>query len=41
MLVSILADGLVLKPVMIIQRSTAELELFEVGHKPEQLLLTY
>jgi hypothetical protein len=40
-LICITADGTALKPMMIVQRSTAELKLFEVGCTPKQLLLAY
>jgi hypothetical protein len=36
MLVCIAADGTSLTPMVIVQRSTAELELFEVGYTPNQ-----
>jgi hypothetical protein len=36
MLVCIAADGTSLKSMMIVQKSTAELELFEVGYTPDQ-----
>jgi hypothetical protein len=41
MLICIAADAMSLKPVMIVQKSTAELELFEVGYTPDQLKLAY
>jgi hypothetical protein len=40
-LVCIVADETAMKSMMIVQRSTAELELFGVGHILEQMLLAY
>jgi hypothetical protein len=40
-LVCVVADGTALKPMMNVQRSTSESELFEVGYTHEQLLLAY